>query len=138
MSNNITHSGIIDAIEGDCVKVRILQTSACASCKVAGHCNASESKEKIVDVYNVPDAGRLKVGDNVVVSASADIVSRALMIGFGLPLVILISMVIIMSVVFDDEALCALLALASLIPYYLLVYLCRGRIKQRITFGIEK
>lgn len=138
MSNNITHSGIIDAIEGDCVKVRILQTSACASCKVAGHCNASESKEKIVDVYNVPDAGRLKVGDNVVVSASADIVNRALMIGFGLPLVILISMVIIMSVVFDDEALCALLALASLIPYYLLVYLCRGRIKQRITFGIEK
>jgi sigma-E factor negative regulatory protein RseC len=138
MSNNITHSGIIDAIEGDCVKVRILQTSACASCKVAGYCNASESKEKIVDVYNVSDVSRFRVGDSVVVSASADVANRALMLGFGLPFVILVSMIVAMSIIFDDEALCALVGLASLIPYYFIVYLYRGRIKQKFAFGIEK
>ena len=51
MRNKISHSGVIDRIDGGHVKVRIVQTSACAACKVAGYCNAAESKEKIVDVY---------------------------------------------------------------------------------------
>ena len=61
MSAKISHSGIVASISKGCVQVRILQTSACAACKVAGHCNASESKEKIVDVLNVNDISTLKV-----------------------------------------------------------------------------
>ena len=59
------------------MKVRILQTSACAACKVAAHCNASESKEKIVDVLNVANAESLKKGDAVVVSTSGDVAGSA-------------------------------------------------------------
>ena len=51
MSNKIRHEGVIDSIDEGCVHVRILQTSACAACKVAGYCNAAEAKEKIVDVF---------------------------------------------------------------------------------------
>ena len=47
MSNKIRHEGVIDSIDEGCVHVRILQTSACAACKVAGYCNAAEAKEKI-------------------------------------------------------------------------------------------
>ena len=68
--DTIRHSGIVDSVSGDCIKVRILQTSACASCKVAGYCNASESKEKIVDVFGDASCGQLRVGDRVVVTAS--------------------------------------------------------------------
>ena len=64
MNNKIRHEGIIDSIERECVHVRILQTSACAACKVAGYCNAAEAKEKIVDVYHT-DVSGLKVGDAV-------------------------------------------------------------------------
>ena len=56
MSTKISHSGIVESIEDGCVKVRIVQTSACAACKVAGYCNAADSKEKSVDVFG--DAGR--------------------------------------------------------------------------------
>ena len=49
MSTKISHSGIVERIDGDCVQVRIVQTSACAACKVAGYCNAAESKEKVID-----------------------------------------------------------------------------------------
>ena len=73
MSAKISHSGIVASINKGCVQVRILQTSACAACKVAGHCNASESKEKIVDVLNVNDISTLKVGDHVIVTASHDV-----------------------------------------------------------------
>ena len=50
MSQKICHSGIVERIDDGCVHVRIVQTSACAACKVAGYCNAAESKEKIIDV----------------------------------------------------------------------------------------
>ena len=137
MSTKISHSGIVESIREGCVQVRILQTSACAACKVAGHCHASESKEKIVDVLNVGDTSRLKVGDSVVVSASRDVANRALLLGFGLPFLILVSVLFIMLQLVSDEGLAALAALSALLPYYGLLYLLRDRIQQKMAFSIE-
>ena len=50
MENRIRHEGIIEAVDGATARVRILQVSACAGCKIASHCHTSDSKEKIVDV----------------------------------------------------------------------------------------
>ena len=87
MSTKISHSGIIESIDERCIHVRIVQTSACAACKVAGYCNAAESKEKIVDVYK--PAGSLKVGDAVTVTASSQIATQALLYGFAYPFMLL-------------------------------------------------
>ena len=38
----------------------------------------------------------------------------------------------------DDEGLAALVALASLIPYYLVLWAMKNRIQQQIAFNIEK
>ena len=78
MSNKIRHEGVIDSIDEGCVHVRILQTSACAACKVAGYCNAAEAKEKIVDVFCNPRERELLPGQSVTVSASGDVAARAL------------------------------------------------------------
>ena len=137
MSTKISHSGVVESISEGCVQVRILQTSACAACKVAGHCHASESKEKIVDVLNVGDTSRLKVGDSVVVSASRDVANRALLLGFGVPFLILVSVLIIMLQLVSDEGLAALAALSALLPYYGLLYLMRDRIQQKMAFSFE-
>jgi len=136
MSTKISHSGIVESISEGCVQVRILQTSACAACKVAGHCHASESKEKIVDVLNAGDVSRLKVGDHVVVSASRDVANRALLLGFGVPFLILVSVLFIMLQLVSDEGLAALAALFALLPYYGLLYLMRDRIQQKMAFSI--
>ena len=137
MDTKISHSGIVESISDGCVQVRILQTSACAACKVAGHCHASESKEKIVDVLNVRDAARLKVGDSVIVSASRDVANRALLLGFGVPFLILVSVLFIMLKVVSDEGLAAITAILALMPYYGMLYLMRDRIQQKISFSIE-
>jgi sigma-E factor negative regulatory protein RseC len=137
MSTKISHSGIVESISEGCVQVRILQASACAACKVAGHCHASESKEKIVDVLNVRDASRLKVGDSVIVSASRDVANRALLLGFGVPFLILVSVLFIMLKVVSDEGLAAITAILALMPYYGVLYLMRDRIQQKIAFSIE-
>lgn len=137
MSNIISHSGIIESIHEGCVQVRILQTSACAACKVAGHCNASESKEKIIDVMNVRDISQLKVGDSVVVSASRDVANKALLLSFGVPFLILVSVLLITLKLISEEGIAALVSLLALVPYYVALYFLRDRIQQKIAFSIE-
>ena len=137
MHTKISHSGIVESIEKGCVKVRILQTSACAACKVAGHCNASEAKEKIVDVLNVSDSAGLKIGDNVVVCASRDVANRALLLGFGIPFLILITVLLMALRFTSEEGLAAIAALLALMPYYGLLYLFRDKIQKRLSFYLE-
>ncbi len=89
MSNRISHSGIIKSIGEGCIKVQIVQTSACAACKVSSHCNAAESKVKIVDVFGADVAG-YQEGQQVVVWASKDVANRARLFGFGAPFLLVI------------------------------------------------
>ena len=137
MSNKISHSGVIERIEGDCVKVRIVQTSACAACKVASHCNASESKEKIVNVICC-DTAKYATGQEVVVSASKEVANRALLLGFGIPLLLLIGVLLIVLRLTGDEGVAALASLGALIPYYVILWLLRDSIRQQVSFRIEE
>ena len=42
----IEHEGIIEHIDGNHIKVRILQQSACSACHAKGYCTAADSSEK--------------------------------------------------------------------------------------------
>ena len=139
MSNKIKHAGVIDSIVGRDVKVRIVQTSACAACKVASHCNASEKKEKLVDVdCNTATAARLKVGQEVVVSTTTGMVGNALLLGFGLPLILMLAALVTMVWLSYDEGTAALASIAILLPYYLMLWLLHDHIGKRISFQIEE
>ena len=135
MSTKISHSGIIESIDERCIHVRIVQTSACAACKVASYCNAAESKEKIVDVYK--PAGNLKVGDAVTVTASSQIATQALLYGFAYPFVLLVVVLVAVLWLTGNEATAGLSALAALLPYYAVLYLLRNRHREQFAFDIE-
>ena len=136
MSNKIKHSGVVENILGDSVQVRIVQTSACAACKVAGYCNASESKEKLVDVYHA-ETRNLKVGDVVTVTASTQVAAQALLLGFGLPFVVLVAVLIAVLLITGNEGAAALSGLGALVPYYAVLFLFRNRIRDKLSFSIE-
>lgn len=136
MNNRISHSGIVDSVVDGCVTVRILQTSACAACKVASHCNASESKEKLVDV-RCSDAATYKPGQQVTVSASQAVANRALLLGFGVPFMVLVSVLFVVLNLTGDEAVAALSGIGALVPYFLLLWLLRRQIGQQVSFEIE-
>ena len=137
MSNKISHPGVVDGIEGDCVKVRIVQTSACAACKVASHCNASESKEKIVDVFCC-DTAKYRTGQEVTVWASREVANRALLLGFGIPLLLLIGVLLMVLRWTGDEGMAAMASLGALVPYYIVLWLLRDSIRQQVSFWIEE
>ena len=137
MSTRISHSGIVDSICDECVRVRILQTTACSACHVAGRCHAADSKEKIIDVYDMSNSVRLKPGDAVTVYTSRKMVSRALLMGFGIPFLLLVVVLICTLWFTKDEGVSAVVAIFALVPYYMVLYFCRDNIKQKVTFYIE-
>lgn len=136
MSNKIKHTGIVDEVEGNCIHVRILQSSACSGCKVAAHCNASETKEKVIDVVTA-DARNYQRGDNVVVVADSAVGFRASLYGYLLPLLLMVVTLIALLAITKSEGIAALSAIGVLVPYYLMVYLLRNQIKNKLNFEIQ-
>jgi sigma-E factor negative regulatory protein RseC len=136
MSQKICHSGIVERIDDGCVHVRIVQTSACAACKVAGYCNAAESKEKIIDVY-CDSVAAYQVGQQVVVSTSGQVAVKALLWAFGVPFVLLMTVLVLVLLLTANEGLAALSALAALVPYYLVLWLLRNKMREQLAFRIE-
>lgn len=137
MANTVKHLGIVESINGSYLKVRIVQTSACSSCSVKGHCSAAESKEKLIDVYN-KDGLDCQVGSQVTISGATSLGMKAVMWAFVFPFVVLlVSLFISMSVTEGDEAVSSLVSLCMLIPYYLILFLCRERFRRTFVFVLE-
>ena len=111
MKDVIKHRGTVEKINGSHVQVRIVQTSACSACSIKGHCNASESKEKLVDVYDAPSG--LSVGQEVVVSGAVSMGLQAVLVAFGVPFLVLIVVLLVAMKLTGDELTSALVALLS-------------------------
>lgn len=137
MSNKIKHAGVVDGVEGECVRVRILQSSACSACKVAAHCNASETKEKIIDVMDA-DASHYQKGDQVMVVADTAVGFRASLYGYLLPLVLMVVTLVAVLAASHSEGLAAVSALGILVPYYVLLFLMRNKLRNRLSFTLER
>lgn len=137
MSNKIKHAGVVDGVEGECVRVRILQSSACSACKVAAHCNASETKEKIIDVMDA-DASHYQKGDRVMVVADTAVGFRASLYGYLLPLILMVVTLVGVLAATHSEGLAAVSALGILIPYYVLLFLMRNKLRNRLSFTLER
>ena len=137
MSNKIKHAGVVDAVEEGCVRVRILQSSACSACKMAAHCNASETKEKIIDVMDA-DASHYQKGDQVMVVADTAVGFRASLYGYLLPLILMVVTLVGVLAATHSEGLAAVSALGILIPYYVLLFLMRNKLRNRLSFTLER
>lgn len=116
--------------------MRIVQHSACTTCKVAGYCHAAESKEKMIDVY-CDSATDYQVGQQVVVSTSGQVAVKALLWAFGVPFVLLMAVLLAVLLLTGNEGWAALGALAALVPYYALLWLWRDKMRQQLVFTIE-
>ncbi len=136
MSNKIRHEGVIEAIEDGCIHVRIQQSSACSACKVAAHCNAAETKEKRIDVYDAHCEG-YQVGQKVTLATTSHVGLMASIYAYAVPLVLMVATVIITMILTSDEIKAACLGILVLVPYYLIVYLLREKIRGQVFFEIE-
>jgi sigma-E factor negative regulatory protein RseC len=135
MGTDIRHEGVIDSIEGQDVIVRITQSSACGGCQARSICHAAESKDKLVEVH-CADAGSFDVGQTVTVAGAESLGLKAVTFAFGLPLVLLLAALVTAMAVAGSEKVAAMAALGILVPYYLVLFLFRDRIKKDFQFRI--
>lgn len=137
MADIIKHRGIVEKVEGAHVVVRIVQTSACAACSAKGLCNASESKEKQIDVFEA--GASYRIGEEVVLCGSTSMGMRAVFLAFGIPMLLLLFALFVSMQVTDGDALVSsLVALFAVVPYYLVIYFMKDKLNRTFSFTIEK
>lgn len=136
MDHIITHSGTVERVEPSRVFVRIDQRSACSACKAASLCNASEHREKIVEIEDA-HASQYEVGEKVVISTDMGTGYRAVALGFGIPLVVMLATIAIVKAATDNQGLAALIGLAVLAPYFLMIFVIREKLKRKFRFRID-
>ena len=137
MADIIKHRGIVEKVDGSHIVVRIVQTSACSACSAKGLCNASESKEKHIDVYEVNPS--YQIGEEVMVCGTTSMGMRAVLLAFGVPLIILVlALGVSMKLTSEDALLSSGIALVSVVPYYIAIYFCKDKLNRTFSFTIEK
>jgi sigma-E factor negative regulatory protein RseC len=130
----INHEGIVQRNEGNAVIVSISSASACSGCHAEGSCTMSGKEEKIIEVH-----GRYNVnpGDLVTILMKQSIGFAAIFLGYVLPFIIVITVLIVMISLKVPELLSGLTSIAILIPYYIILYLFRRRINAKFTFTLK-
>jgi sigma-E factor negative regulatory protein RseC len=135
-TGNIEHSGVITSIEGDRIRVNFISRSACSECHAKSSCTASEMQEKTIEVFN--HSGSYKVGDNVSVVMSPNLGYKAIILGYLLPFAVLLLVIIVMQMLTGNELVSGVTALASLVPYYILLSLFNKALHRTFNFQLEK
>ncbi|HDP74559.1 MAG TPA: hypothetical protein ENN49_01565 [Bacteroidales bacterium] len=134
--NVIEHLGRVEAVTATDIRVTIISQSACASCHAKGACTAADVAEKQVVVSKPYHS--YTVGETVKVTLQQSLGFKALFLGYILPLIVLVVSLFVFNAMGLSEPVSGLIALAVLVPYYLLLYLFRKRIEKQFHFDIEK
>lgn len=138
MATTIKHQGVIETIEGSHIQVRILQTSACASCSIKGHCTSVDVDEKLIDIHT-SDAHTYQVGESVWVMGALSMGMKAVLLAFVLPLVILVAALFILMDILEDELLAVAGSIVCLSVYYILLrMLFKSVWKGKFSFYIQR
>ena len=137
MSNEtISHEGIITEIGDDELKIKILSKSACAACHAKSACTMSDMAEKILTVPK-PQNRDFQLMQRVNVSMKVSQGNKAAILGYLLPFALMIAVLFTLIGCGLGEGLSALCSLAALIPYYIILYLRRDKLKKQFDYEIE-
>lgn len=135
-SKSIEHKGSIDSIDGNKINISFLALSGCASCHAKGVCTVADMQEKSVEVFDYTN--QYKVGEEVNVILKQSLGFRALFLGYVLPFILILLILIVLTVITNNEVISGIGALLVLVPYYITLFVLRNKIRKKFTFTIKK
>lgn len=138
MSNQetVSHEGVITKIGDDYLEIKVIAQSACAACHAKGACTMSDQAEKTLTLPR-PENREFHLFQKVNVVMSVGQGNRAAVLAYLLPIVLLLAVLFICLGFGMEEGLAAVVSVAALIPYYLVLYLRRDRLGKRFEYIIE-
>lgn len=131
----VCHDGTVISQKDNHVQVKITARSACAGCHAKSACGTADMQEKIIDAVSREP---LTPGDTVTIKMEEKLGRLALFYGFILPFIVMIGVLFLLYLLGGSENSAALIALGSLVPYYLLLYVFRKKVEKDFIFFAEK
>ncbi len=133
----ISHDGVIAYLSEDRVTVKITSYAACTSCHAKGACNmAGNENEKLLHIpVSDPD---FRIGEKVRVVLAQSLGFRALFLGYVLPFLLVLTVLLAMTAAGSHELVAGLASLAVLLPYYVGLKLMRGKVDRQFSFFVQK
>ena len=136
-ASEISHVGTVKSVEGNTATVEIQVSSACASCKATSFCGSSESGSRVIEAQ-LAEGQNISVGDEVRVLMTQTMGTKAIVIGYVIPSVVVLAGLFVLIGVGMNEGIAALISLGLLTIYYVVLYLLRDKIKKEFNFKIER
>jgi len=92
--------------------------------------------EKTIDVMD--ESGEFHAGDRVGIAITQPMGNKAIMLGYFFPFLLVMLTLILFTLFHFKECHAGLLALSTLIPYYILLYFSRTKLRKTFTFTLKK
>jgi sigma-E factor negative regulatory protein RseC len=135
-NESISHEGVVTKITDDELEIKILAQSACAACHAKSACGMGEQAEKILTVPR-PKGKEFTLNQKVNVTMAIGQGNKAAVLAYLLPIILLLAVLFTCLGLGLGEGLSALLGIVALIPYYIVLYLRRDKLKQKFEYTVE-
>ena len=132
----ISHEGVITKITDNVLEIKIVAQSACAACHAKSACTMSDHAEKVLTVPK-PEGQDFQLFQKVKVVMAVGQGNKAAVLAYLVPIILLLAALFICLGLGVSEGLSALIGIGTLIPYYLVLYLFRDKLKKRFEYRIE-
>ena len=132
----ISHEGIVTKITDDELEIKILAQSACAACHAKSACGMGEQQEKILTVPR-PKGKEFALLQKVNVTMAIGQGNKAAVLAYLIPILLLLAVLFVCLGLGVSEGLSALIAIVALIPYYIMLYPRRDKLKNKFLYIIE-
>ena len=134
-TETISHEGIVTKITDDELEIKILAQSACAACHAKSACGMGEQAEKTLTVPRPKDRD-FALMQKVNVTMAIGQGNEAAVLAYLVPIILLLAVLFVCLGFGLGEGLSALISIVALIPYYIVLYLCRDKLKKKFEYFI--
>ena len=132
----VSHEGIVTKITDDVLEIKIMAQSACAACHAKSACGMGEQAEKILTVPK-PEGQEFHLLQKVNVVMAINQGNKAAILAYLIPILLLLAALFVCLGLGLNEGLSALIGIAVLVPYYMILYTQRDKLKRRFEYRIE-
>ena len=136
MDEMIRHEGIVERIDGEMAHIRIVQTSACSTCKARSMCMSAESQEKEMDAVMLEP---MQPGDQVEILVRERLAWKAVLLAYILPFVVMVALIAILDILTPwSEAVVGTISLCGIALYYIGLSVFKHRLQTQFSFTARK
>lgn len=135
--STICKEGIVRKIEGDEITVEITMSSACNECHAKAICLPSNEKHDCIVAKNMYNE-KFEIGEPVTLVLRTSLGLKAVVIGYLLPFIVLMTVLLICYAITKNELISVLVSLVCTALYYFTLKFRDKKLEEKFAFFVHK